>query len=220
MKDIELVKDFSSKTTEIINQIKSCGDNISDKRITEKILRSLPQKFEHIVVVIEETKDLSRLSIHELMGSLEAHDQRVNQYSKQPMEQAFQIKANFSGRRGASFHHQRGGRSFYRRDSYGRAGESQNHSKGRSRSRGRGRANFQPRIGSNSYCSICKRTGNETQDCFYKCTRCKNSTHSVRNCWLKDKEDDYGENNTANFSKEKDQLFYSCMNVEHKEEEV
>jgi hypothetical protein len=39
------------------------------------------------------------------MGSLEAHEQRVNQYSKQPMEQAFQIKANFFGRRGASFHH-------------------------------------------------------------------------------------------------------------------
>jgi hypothetical protein len=49
----------------------------------------LPQKFEHIVVVIEETKDMSRLSIHELMGSLEAHKQRVNQYNKQPMEQAF-----------------------------------------------------------------------------------------------------------------------------------
>ena len=111
---------------------------------------------------------------------------------------------------------------FYRRDSYGRAGESQNHSRRRSRSRGRGRgrANFQPRVGSNSYCSICKRTGHDTQDCFLKCTRCKNSTHSVRNCWLKDKEDGYGENNTINFSKEEDQLFYSYMNAEHKEEEV
>jgi hypothetical protein len=42
MKDNELVKDFSSRTTEIIDQIKSCGDNVSDKRIAEKILRSLP----------------------------------------------------------------------------------------------------------------------------------------------------------------------------------
>jgi hypothetical protein len=41
------------------------------------------------------------------MGSLEAHEQRVNQYSKQPIEHAFQIKANFSDRRGASFHQQR-----------------------------------------------------------------------------------------------------------------
>jgi hypothetical protein len=78
MKDIELIKDFSSRTTEIINQIKSCGDNGFHKRVAEKILRSLPQKFEHIVVVIEETKDMSRLTIHELMGSLEAYEQRVN----------------------------------------------------------------------------------------------------------------------------------------------
>jgi hypothetical protein len=42
MKDSEVVKDFFSRTTEIINQIKSCGDNVSDKRIAEKILRSLP----------------------------------------------------------------------------------------------------------------------------------------------------------------------------------
>jgi hypothetical protein len=82
MKDNELVKDFFSRMTKIINQIKSCEDNVSNKRVAEKILKSLPQKFEHTVAFIEETKDLSRLSIHELMGSLEVHEQRVNQYSK------------------------------------------------------------------------------------------------------------------------------------------
>jgi hypothetical protein len=44
MKDNEFVKDFSSRTIKIINQIKSCGDNVSHKRVTEKILRSLPYK--------------------------------------------------------------------------------------------------------------------------------------------------------------------------------
>jgi len=69
---VSLFKDLSSRTTKIINEIKSCGDNISDKRVTKKILTSLPQKFEHIV--IEEKEDLSRLTINELMGSLEAHE--------------------------------------------------------------------------------------------------------------------------------------------------
>jgi hypothetical protein len=45
MKDSELVKDFSSRTTEIINQIKSCGDNVLDKRIAEKIFRSLQENW-------------------------------------------------------------------------------------------------------------------------------------------------------------------------------
>jgi len=42
MKDNELIKDFSSRTTKIINQIKSCRDNVYDKRVAEKILKSLP----------------------------------------------------------------------------------------------------------------------------------------------------------------------------------
>ena len=42
MKDNEFVKDFSSRTIKIINQIKSYGDNFSNKRVTEKIFKSLP----------------------------------------------------------------------------------------------------------------------------------------------------------------------------------
>jgi len=42
MKDSKLVTDFSSRITKIINQIKSCRDNVSDKRVVEKILGSLP----------------------------------------------------------------------------------------------------------------------------------------------------------------------------------
>jgi hypothetical protein len=42
MKYNELVKDFSSRTTKIIKQIKSYGDNVYDKRVIEKILKSLP----------------------------------------------------------------------------------------------------------------------------------------------------------------------------------
>ena len=42
MKDNELVKDFSFRTTKIINQIKKFRDNVSDKRVIDNILRSLP----------------------------------------------------------------------------------------------------------------------------------------------------------------------------------
>ena len=48
---------------ELVNQMKSYGEEISDKRIVEKLLISLPSKFDPIVAVIEETKDLSLLSV-------------------------------------------------------------------------------------------------------------------------------------------------------------
>ena len=45
--------------------------------IVEKILRILSPQFDHIVIVVEELKDLERLKIQELQNSLEAHEQRL-----------------------------------------------------------------------------------------------------------------------------------------------
>ncbi|PNX79108.1 copia-type polyprotein, partial [Trifolium pratense] len=136
MKEGEQVKDFFSRVTEIGNQIKSCGDEVPEKKVVEKILRSLPQKFEHVVAVIEETKDLTKLSQYELMGSLEAHEQRVNRYNNQPLENVFQAKMNIR-----SSNPQQG-----RWDSF--RGQPSNRGHGRhSGNRGRGRGRGERRQG-------------------------------------------------------------------------
>jgi len=40
----------------------------------EKLLRSLTSKLEHVVAVIEESKNLEEISIEELLGSLQVHE--------------------------------------------------------------------------------------------------------------------------------------------------
>lgn len=75
MQENKKLKDYFSKIMETVNQMKSYGETITEQRICEKILANLSSKFDTIVTIIEESKDLSMLSVHELIGSLEAHEQ-------------------------------------------------------------------------------------------------------------------------------------------------
>ena len=49
-------------------------------------------KFDHVVASIEEAKNLSILSVDELMGSLQAHEARINRSVEMNEEKAFQVK--------------------------------------------------------------------------------------------------------------------------------
>ncbi|KAF7842239.1 putative RNA-directed DNA polymerase [Senna tora] len=77
MKEGESIQAFFSRVSNIVNQIRSNGDTIEDKKIVQKILRSLPAKFDHVVAAIEEAKDLTKLTLVELEGSLRAHEERM-----------------------------------------------------------------------------------------------------------------------------------------------
>jgi hypothetical protein len=96
MQNSESMQDFFTRVMGIVNQIRSYGEDLTDQKIVEKILRSLPAKFDAIVVAIEESKDLTQLSVNELMGSLQSHEKRMNRSVEKYFEQAFQAKANIS----------------------------------------------------------------------------------------------------------------------------
>ncbi|GJZ84260.1 hypothetical protein Tco_0649599 [Tanacetum coccineum] len=76
MKEAEGVSDYITRVQTVVNQLKRNGENLPDSRIIEKILWPLNEKFENVVCAIEEAKDLEELTIEELAGSLETHEQR------------------------------------------------------------------------------------------------------------------------------------------------
>ncbi|XP_074359771.1 uncharacterized protein LOC141699865 [Apium graveolens] len=91
MKESENIQSYHARVMEIVNQMRTYGDDISDQHVVEKILISLTDKYENIVDVIEETKDLTKLSVKELMGSLQAHEKRRFK-QKEKTENTFQSK--------------------------------------------------------------------------------------------------------------------------------
>ncbi|KAA3474106.1 copia-type polyprotein [Gossypium australe] len=101
MKENESIKDFSLRVVEI-------GDTIPNKKIVERILRSLSQKFEHIVIVINETKEKSQLTRYKLFISLKAHEDKVNGYTNQPLEQVCHVNANLGKKKSDAKQEQRG----------------------------------------------------------------------------------------------------------------
>jgi gag-polypeptide of LTR copia-type len=69
MKESESVSDYITRVQAVVNQL------IHNDEMLKKILRSLTDNFENVVCVIEESKDLAKLIVDELAGSLEAHEQ-------------------------------------------------------------------------------------------------------------------------------------------------
>ena len=79
MEENEGIGDFFGRLQVLTNSMKGYGEKFTDLILIEKVLRSLNPKFDHIVVAIEESKDLESMSIDELQGSFEAHEQRLQE---------------------------------------------------------------------------------------------------------------------------------------------
>ncbi|GJZ18250.1 putative RNA-directed DNA polymerase, eukaryota, reverse transcriptase zinc-binding domain protein [Tanacetum coccineum] len=132
MKNDETVQGFLAKVSMIVSQMRAYGDNITDETVVAKILRSLPPKFDHVVAAIEESKYISTLSFDEFMGSLQAHEVRINRIVAREDEQAFHTTEDAEPSKRNQYTRGRG------RGSY--------------RGRGRSRTNL-------LYCSHCDKNG-------------------------------------------------------------
>jgi hypothetical protein len=78
MKESESLEEFMIQVMNIVSQLKMNGEKIPDHKVVQKVLRTLPKKFDAVVIAIEESKDLKQLSLDELLGSLLSHESRMH----------------------------------------------------------------------------------------------------------------------------------------------
>ncbi|CAN6570977.1 unnamed protein product [Malus baccata var. baccata] len=66
MKDSESLSVYLSRLFDIINQMKSYGEELSRERIVQKLLISLPKTYDAICSVIEHSRDLETIEVQEV----------------------------------------------------------------------------------------------------------------------------------------------------------
>ncbi|CAM8996692.1 unnamed protein product [Rhodiola kirilowii] len=173
MKSSENISEYVTRLKTVTNEMKRNGESLNVVRVMEKLLRSLTRKFDYVVTSIEESKDLSSISIDELVGSLQAHEQRMNQHDDTShLEKALQSKVSISnnsssssfvcGRGGYRGGRGRGRQSFNsgpKNEGYQSSGRGQNF-------RGRGRGRFQQRGDKSHFqCYNCNKYGHFSYEC-------------------------------------------------------
>ena len=97
MKESETIKEYSNKLLSIANKVRLLGTEFADSRIVEKILVTVPERYEASIATLENTKDLSKITLAEVLHALQAQEQRRLMRQEGSMEGAFQAKLHNNG---------------------------------------------------------------------------------------------------------------------------
>ncbi|KAB2603633.1 hypothetical protein D8674_004638 [Pyrus ussuriensis x Pyrus communis] len=89
MNDSESLCVYIAKLFNLINQMRSYGEDMSNQRIVQKLLISLSKSYDSIATVIENTKDLDTIDAQDVVAVLKGFKQRLDRHGESSMEKAF-----------------------------------------------------------------------------------------------------------------------------------
>ncbi|KAI5353737.1 hypothetical protein L3X38_006631 [Prunus dulcis] len=91
MRDNESLSIYLTRLNELINQMKTFGETLSNERLVQKVLISLSKVYDPICLVIENTKSLETVELHEVIAILKSQEQRLELHNVDIAEKAFAL---------------------------------------------------------------------------------------------------------------------------------
>ena len=87
---------FYAKLKEIVNLSFNLGETIPEPKIVRKVLRSLPERFHAKITAIEESKDIDKIPLKELVGNLQTYELGLTRIGKSGKGKSMALKAKSS----------------------------------------------------------------------------------------------------------------------------
>ena len=82
MEEDESFDKFYAKLKDIVNSTFNLGETISEPKIMRKVLRSLLERFHAKITAIEESKEIDKIPLTELVGNLQTYELGLTRIGK------------------------------------------------------------------------------------------------------------------------------------------
>ena len=96
MEEDESFDELYAKLKDIVNSAFNLGEIIPEPKIVRKVLKSLPERFHAKISTIEESKDIDKISLTELVGNLQTYELGLTRIRKTSKSKSMALKAKSS----------------------------------------------------------------------------------------------------------------------------
>ena len=93
MEEDESFDEFYAKLKDIVNSVFNLGETIPEPKIVRKVLRSLPERFQAKITAVEESKDIDKIPLTELVGNLQTYELGLTRIGKLSKSKSMALKA-------------------------------------------------------------------------------------------------------------------------------
>ena len=92
----EPFNEFYVKLKDMVNPVFNLGETIPEPKIVRNVLRFLPEIFHAKIITIEESKDIDKIPLTELVGNLQTYELGLTRIGKSSQGKSMALKAKSS----------------------------------------------------------------------------------------------------------------------------